>query len=265
MICDYHVHSISPDARVSMTEMCRSACEKKIDELVFTDHYEFYSNNMTSQYFNEEYLKRYFDEIAECQKIYTDRLTVKTGMEFGQLHLQIETADKILKKYPFDYVIGSLHKIANIDLENQGYNSDTLDRIGESYYQELLKVARLGDFDCLGHLDLFKRYARRYGFSDGYEKHQNIIREILKVVISRGKGIEINTSGLRQGVGETMPSNAILEMYKQLGGDIITVGSDAHYPKDIGDGIELVYSCIKQLGFSKIAVYKNRKYSFIKI
>ncbi|MDD3173989.1 MAG: histidinol-phosphatase HisJ family protein [Herbinix sp.] len=257
---DYHIHSsISPDAKVSMEEMCEGAYHRECDEIVFTDHYEFYSQNYKSLYFYEEYIQHYFKKLAECREKFFGKLCIKSGMEFGQPHLEAEKALKLVKKYPFDYLIGSVHKLDNVDLEKMEYNQDTVHEIADRYYQELLKLSRWGEFDCMGHLDFFKRHSKRQGFSDEYEQHEGIIRKILTNVIDRGKGIELNTSGIRQEAGEAMPSLTILKIYRELGGTIITVGSDAHKPQDIRADFDQAYELLNLAGFGEISLFEQRR------
>ncbi|MDD3173454.1 MAG: histidinol-phosphatase HisJ family protein [Herbinix sp.] len=261
---DYHVHSIiSPDAKVPMIEMCESAYQKGLSEIVFTDHYEFYAHGIKSQYFHDEYIKGYFRELEKCREFFDGKLLLKSGMEFGQPHLEMEKSKEILDQYQFDYLIGSVHKLDNIDLEKLEYREETVHNIAERYYLELLKLSEQGEFDCMGHLDLFKRHACRHGFPDEFERHELTIRRILKNLIERGKGIEINTSGIRQEAKEAMPSLTILKMYKELGGKIITVGSDAHQPQDIGADFDIAYELLRLAGFDCIMSYNKREASAV--
>lgn len=256
---DYHVHStISPDAKGTMEEMCNAAIAAGIEEIAFTDHYEFYAGGITGKYFNREYLIRYFEELDKCRQMYEGRLIIRSAMEFGQLHLDPEKASGIIKSWPFDYLIGSVHKIDNIDLSQMEFRKDTGQQIADAYYSHLLKLARTGDFDCMGHLDLYKRHCRKAGLPDDYDKYEDRIVQVLTALIERGKGIEVNTSGLRQGAGETMPGIRCLKLYKELGGTVITVGSDAHLPEDVGSGFIEALGLVKEAGFDRIARYEKR-------
>lgn len=258
-IGDYHVHStVSPDGKGSMEEMCEAAVRAGIEEIAFTDHYEFYGGGITGKYFNREYMKRCFDEMDRCRQIYDGRLLIRRGMEFGQMHLEPEKAAGIIKSWPFDYLIGSVHKIDNVDLSQMEYREDTTEGIADAYYRQLIKLAQTGDFDCLGHLDLYKRHCRRAGLPDHYERYEDRVVRVLKVLIERGKGIEINTSGLRQGAGETMPGLRCLKLYRELGGEIITIGSDAHCPEDVGRGLGEGLKLMREAGFGKITRFENR-------
>lgn len=257
---DYHMHSISPDANMPMKKMCEGALKKGIQEVVFTDHYEFYEHGNGKGYFKESYLERYFKEAQECEEMFAGRLTIKRGMEFGQLHLGGQKAQEIIDRYPFDYIIGSLHKIGDIDLEKFEITQENAHEIAKKYYENLLEVSEVGEFDCLGHLDYCKRHLRGAGFPDFYEEFVPIVRQILENVIKRGKGIEVNSSGLRQPQRELTPAYRTLNLYRELGGTIVTVGSDAHKPEDIGAGFDVAERELKKAGFHALAVFKNRKF-----
>lgn len=110
----------------------------------------------------------------------------------------------------------------------------------------------------MGHLDLYKRHCRKAGLPDDYDKYEDRIVQVLTALIERGKGIEVNTSGLRQGAGETMPGIRCLKLYQELGGTVITVGSDAHLPEDVGSGFIEALGLVKKAGFDRIARYEKR-------
>lgn len=255
---DYHVHSISPDAKVPMEEVCQGALEKGLIEIAVTDHYEFYAHGVRREFFQEDYLEHYFKELEYCREKYAGQLTIRAGMEFGQLHLCTEEAIKIIMKYPFDYLIGSVHKIENVDLSKMDYTDKTVPRIAESYYQHLLRLSETGEFDCLGHLDLFKRHALRNGYPDYYEQYEPLITQILKNLIARGKGIEINTSGIRQGMGMCMPDYPVVAKYLELGGTVITLGSDAHRARDVGADFTAAEFMLKLAGVTELTLFKRR-------
>ena len=259
LVVDYHVHSISPDAKVPMQKMCEAALERGLKEIAFTDHYELYAHGVHRQFFHEEYLKQYWKELERCREQFAGRLIIRSGMEFGQLHLCREEAFGIIRRYPFDYLIGSIHKIENVDLEKMEYTERTVPQIMESYYRHLVELSAWGEYDCIGHLDLVKRHLARHGFADDYEQYEPYIDEILKNVIARGKGIEINTSGIRQGVGEPMPGFRTLKRYRELGGTILTVGSDSHRPQDVGADLAAAEVLMREAGFTQCTSFERRR------
>ena len=179
-------------------------------------------------------------------------------MEFGQLDISPE-CNKTVRRYPFDFVLGSVHKLENIDLTQLIVTEKNARSIGDAYYYHLLKLSEEGDFDCLAHMDYFKKHCAKQNLPDLYEEYQPTIKKVLENVIRRGKGIEINTACMGGILEDTMPGLETLRMYKELGGRIITVGSDSHRPERIGYGFDRVYQMLKEAGFDSISVYKNRK------
>ncbi len=262
---DYHVHSdVSPDAKFPMEKMCEAAIARGLEEVVFTDHYEFYYHGVQKNY-NETYLKKYFETVRRCQKQFEGKLTVKAGMEFGQLHLYPKMTSEIVNSHPYDFVLGSFHKMENVDLSEMILTEHNAEWIGDAYYHHMLELSEIGEFDCLGHLDYFKKHCARAGLPDLYEKYRPFIRKILENVIKRGKGIEVNTACMGGLLEETMPGLETLVLYKELGGHILTVGSDSHKPERLGYRFDAVYSLLRQAGFSAVAVFANRKASYRRI
>lgn len=265
LTADYHVHSISPDAGVPMEEMCESAIKKGLEEIAFTDHYEFYAHGLVKEYFHEEYLKQYWKSLEKCREKFEGKLVIRRGLEMGQMHLCPEDALKVICEYPFDFIIGSLHKIENVDVSQMEYTEKTMPRIAEAYYRHLLRLSEVGEFDCLGHLDLIKRHSVRNGLPDYYDRYEKEITRILKNLAARGKGIEINTSGIRQGAGETIPTLRTVKLFVQLGGTVVTVGSDAHKPEDVAADFHVAEQLLKEAGIREVTRFKRRRGFPVKI
>ena len=132
-------------------------------------------------------------------------------------------------------------------------------------YEEILKVAQLNMFDCLAHLDYPKRYMALHHLRVKPSDYIDIIEEILKTVIKNGKGIEVNCSGIRHRVSEPLPNLEILKLYKSLGGEIITVGSDAHRIEHVAENIKEAYEILEAAGFDYITVFDKRIPKHIKV
>ena len=262
---DYHVHSISPDAGVPMEKMCKSAIKKGLEEIAFTDHYEFYAHGIVTEHFHEEYLRQYWRSLERCREKFEGQLVIRQGLEIGQMHLCPEKALKIICAYPFDFIIGSLHKIENIDVSQMEYTEKTMPRIAEAYYRHLLRLSEVGEFDCLGHLDLIKRHSAKNGLPDYYDRYEKEITRILKNLIARGKGMEINTSGIRQEAGESMPSLKTVKLFADLGGTMVTVGSDAHKPEDVAADFHEAEKLLKEAGIREVTGFKRRRAFPVKI
>lgn len=268
MRADCHIHTIvSPDSKTPLKEICKSACEKDINCITITNHFEYYTGKKDGKISMDiSFIENSLKEVNEAAEEFKGKLEILFGMELGQAHMWSEAVNKIINKYPFDYLIGSLHKIEDIDLKNWSYTEENIEEQSLRYLKELRVLAEKGEYDCLGHLDLIKRYAARQNKKVNLMKlYKDKIAEILNIVIERGKGIEVNTSGLRQEARETMPSLQIVQLYKELGGEIITIGSDSHNEKDVGEGYEESISLLKKAEFSQIAVYRERKAQFYKI
>lgn len=264
-IPDYHVHSsISPDSQESYSNILNTAQKNGISELMLTEHFEFFSDSYNSPSFHEKYLDNYYTQYCLLKQSNPTSVHVGFGIEFGQPHLQLEMAKKFLKKYPFDYVIGSCHKIDNMDLSRYNYKITNIELLYNNYFSSLLEIIKNNLCDCLGHLDLFKRYAAKQGISLNVPCENDYLQKVLKEAISHGIGIEINTSGIRYKIG-CMPSLDILKLYSQLHGEIVTLGSDAHCASDLQQDFDIALKYLKQAGFSYITHYQNRIPKMIKI
>ena len=192
------------------------------------------------------------------------------GTELGEPLQAPEAAGIISSMKELDLVIGSLHMNAGKpDFYWMNYSEMTIDEIRallEDYFNELYQMCASCSFDVLGHLTYPLRYIQgEYGIDIDIGIYRDRIEDIFRVLIENGKGIEINTSGLRQKYGKTFPDTEYIRLYHDLGGEIITVGSDAHSLKDIGAGIKDGTELAEYAGFRYTAVFKNRKVEFVKI
>ena len=257
---DYHIHSsVSPDSKESYEGIFKAAEERGLSEIMITEHYEFFPRDYHSRFFGEGYMEDYEKRFREAVAKYRGSLRIGFGIEFGQSNEDPEKAEKILEAFDFDYVIGSCHKIDNIDLSQYDYKIIDKEALLDRYLKELYRIAEAGLYDCLGHLDLPKRYAKRQGLELAISPEDERLERILRCVIRQGKGIEINTSGMRQGLSECLPSPGILKKYAALGGRIVTVGSDAHRAVDVAADLETAKSYMRTAGLEYITCYRNRK------
>lgn len=153
----------------------------------------------------------------------------------------------------------SMHQVNNLEFWNQDFQKGkSQQEYNEEYYREILKTMRLfKHYSVLAHLDLLVRYDQKGVYP--FEKVKGIITEILKQAIADGKGIEVNTSSYHYGLADSQPSRQILKLYKELGGQIITVGSDAHSTKYLGDHIKETYALLKELGYTQITTFEHMK------
>ena len=260
---DYHVHCLnSPDSSEPLEEICKGALEAGLTEIMVTDHYEmFHDGNHRSHRpaYRPEYMNQCMKSVMECRARFGDRLYVGFGIELGQWQLQPQAAARIVREYPLDYVIASYHKMNDVDLKEYTYTELDIGKLRHQYLEELLEIVQTADFDCLGHLDLVKRYAAAQNVVIRVEEEEELVREILRTLAMRQKGLELNTSGLRQAAGETFPSLTILRWYREAGGTVITVGSDAHCRKDVAADFGTALKLMEAVGFTEIACFRKRR------
>ena len=260
MFVDYHVHSkFSPDGESSILELVEAAVIREISEIAITDHYEGISP--LGKYEDEEYIEA-VDKVAA---LYRHDIKVKKGLELGYPYLWEEMTRDLLAKHKYDFILASVHGHDNIDYYLHDFTHEDIDAISTKYFEEIHKTIGFADFDCLGHIDLLKRYAFNYGIDYNIMNYKEELEYVLKRIIGINKGIEINTSGLRQKVGSTMPELDVVKFYRELGGEIITVGSDSHYATDVGNGIDVGIEIALMAGFQYIATFTERKCEFIRI
>ena len=255
---DYHVHSsISPDGKSDMQEICIAAVNKGITDLAFTEHFEFYENSDHNRYFNEAYLEKYWENFQICKQVFEDKIQLKFGLEMGQPYLEPKKAAFIINRYPFDYILASVHKIHDIDLKQMNYADEITEEIGTLYYEEVLRMCYESDFDCIAHLDLYKRYAKLYGNYKENSRHRFLIEKILQIIIERDKGIEINASGYKI-AEEPLPGKEVISYYWNYGGRKVTVGSDAHRSTDVGNHFARIQDLLSKVGVTYMTGYEKR-------
>lgn len=246
-----------------MAAICEAAIARGIREIAFTEHVDFGPADPPDYFRPEEYLA----EIKNCRASYGDRLTIRTGAELGDPHLFGKQALAMLDLVEFDVVIGSVHYAEGMQVAwEAAFFEQPLRQAYEAYFRQVVRLAAEGEFDVLGHLDLVKRDAYKFGkVYDGPEPYADMIRAALRSIVERGKGIEINTSPLRKGQPETCPSLEILRWYRELGGEILTIGSDAHYSDHVGSCFEVALEMARATGFARLARFEGRRIIWLEI
>ncbi len=265
MKCDYHVHSeYSDDSNTPMIRQLNRACELGLDELCFTEHVDYgvkfdYDDPVLKDYpyaSNANY-PEYFPAIDDMREKFRGKITVKAGLEFGVQTITTERYEKLFARYRdrLDFVLLSIHQVNNQAFWNQAYQTGrTQDEYNRGYYEELLNVIRnYHNYSVLAHLDLMVRYDRQgiYPFA----KVKDIVAEILRTAIDDGKGIEMNTASWRYGLKDTQPCREILRLYRDLGGEILTLGSDAHTPEYVGAHMDEAREILRDTGFRRFCTF----------
>lgn len=274
MLADYHVHTeFSDDSVFALEDVCALAIERGIDEICITDHVDYDVRPDWDEYrrdpscakifegkpsINVDY-ERYFPAIEAARERFAPTLAVKTGMEFG---VQSHTAERFHALFEqhadaWDFIILSIHQVGNEEFWNGTFQKGrTQDEYNMQYYEEMLRVVqRFDDWSVLGHLDLIKRYDAAGPWPDANAR--DIVAEIMKEAIRRGKGIELNTSSIRYGLSDLTPSEGILRLYRDLGGRILSIGSDSHKPEHLGAHIPMMRERLQAIGFTEFCTFDH--------
>ena len=275
MLADYHIHTCySDDSEYPMEDVVKDAISLGLDEICFTDHVDYgvkrdwddprgmlYRRGGPGEpehmaLANVDY-PRYAADIDALKEKYKDQITLKMGMEFGMQSHTIPQYEKLYSAWPFDFIILSVHQVEDREFWTQDFQRGrTQEEYNLRYYEEMLAlVQRYHNYSVLGHMDLIIRYDKAGIFP--FEIIRPIIKEILKTIIADGKGIEVNTSCHRYGLNDLTPSTDILRLYRNLGGKIITIGSDSHRKEQLGTYLTDTVSVLKTLGYEEVYTFKQ--------
>ena len=263
---DTHMHSqFSGDSQTPMETMIQAALHAGLGGICFTDHLDIDYPEEPDLFLLD--LPNYAASVQALQEQYQGNLPVRFGIELGlQPQLAALHAD-ILEQYPFDFVIGSSHVVHGVDPYYPKYYEGRDEEEGYlEYFESILENINAFDgFDVYGHLDYVVRYGPTRNENYRWTQYQDIIDEILKLLIQKGKGIELNTGGFQYGLGHPNPTEEIIARYRELGGEIITIGADAHKPEHIAFDFQKVTGILQAAGFQYFTVFQNRKPEFLKL
>ncbi len=265
---DLHMHTSSSfDGNYSALQMTESAIANSVSTIAFTDHFDvdFYERHNLGVRQQTSY-----EDIMSVVESQSDKIRILRGIEMGQPTYDVELTEKSLARYEYDFVIGSIHNLREMpDFGDLDYKSMTEERIYEllgQYFDEMLLLAKWNGFDTLAHLTYPMRYIVQAGRNEiELSRFDGIVDEIFSTLIANGKALEINTSGLRQPIGKTMPTEDYVRRYRELGGELLTLGSDAHFTEHVGAGIDEGYAIAERCGFEYVTYFENRKPIRVKI
>ncbi|MBR5637620.1 MAG: histidinol-phosphatase HisJ family protein [Pseudobutyrivibrio sp.] len=263
MLWDNHMHSnFSGDSDASPIDMINTAKSKGLLGMTFTDHLDL-DYPAEFGFFDLDIENYYPAQHKLAQENSDDSFTVLTGLEVGiQPHI-VERCSQIVNDHPYDFIIGSTHLVDKYDPYFDGFwDRGETNTLLKRYYECILEnITAFNDFDSLGHLDYIFRYVKNPELKkDTHQPYFEIVDAILSKIIALDKAIEVNTGGLRGNrLPNPNPSPSIIKRYHELGGKLITLGADAHTPKDIAFAFDIVPDLLKDCGFKEFVVYKNRK------
>lgn len=267
MICDCHLHTaFSGDSNTPARVQIERAVSMGMKEITITDHHDRDSSFCEDNF--ELDLPSYLSALNTLKEEYRDKIRINIGIELGlQLHI-CRYLEKFHKDFgsEFDFIIGSSHFIRSHDPFYLSFWEACGSRQGlEEFFTLSFKRARAFHpfFDSWGHLDYAARYAPDSASVYSYFAFKEQIDSILRVLAENGKALECNTGGFRSRLSHQNPDTEILKQYRRMGGEHITIGSDAHAPEHLGYGFTRAKELLKQCGFHYYTIYHNRKAEMI--
>jgi histidinol-phosphatase (PHP family) len=265
-LLDYHLHSTcSVDGISTIAQYCRRATEQRFIEIGFCEHADFDPRDPGYGFFDYAFFRR---QIEAQRQRYGDSLTIRAAVEVTYQASLKEEIRGFLRGKELDYVIGSVHLMEDgqewaMVSEEGGceryFARRSVREAYQPYFAEVRRAVESDLFDVIGHLDLAKRYGAQYYGPFDLSPFAAEVGQILKLAVERGVGLEINTSGLRQAPHETYPGLEVLRWYRELGGRILTIGSDAHSTKDLGKGIAEALGLAREAGFEAVSLFEKRE------
>jgi histidinol-phosphatase (PHP family) len=256
---DYHMHSNnSCDCHVTMTEMCQAALQKAIPEIAFTEHFNRIPIDMCFDKYNPA---AFFSDIEACRAEFGPQgLTIKAGVEVGEMHLYRTEVDAVLDAWPYDLVLGSLHFNNGESIFERSYfqKREPL-AMAREYFTELAQMVEAGGFNIMSHMDVIKRMGFQVYKRFEIAEYEELVRPVLAACIRQNIAPEINTSALRMSVNQTHPPLDAIRWYREMGGELLSIGSDSHRPDQIGTGLDVAIEIAKEAGFSQLTKFSGRK------
>ena len=267
---DMHMHTwFSTDSEACPRDMADEAVRKGLKTICFTDHFD-----KDDLEWGEEGIfdvDAYFVEMQKLQEEYAGKLNIRIGIELGLRTYLKDYYEELTKKYPFDFVIGSVHNVpykkdaeGNILYTDPAAEKLFTDRTDKEAYRLMMETTlenvRTSDcFQTLGHMDNVVRYGKSREKEYSYTDYADIIDEILKLLIEKEKGLEVNSAGLKYGLPFAHPHPDVLKRYRELGGEIITIGADAHKPEHIAYDFAKAEEILKSCGFKYYTEFFEQK------
>jgi histidinol-phosphatase (PHP family) len=251
--CDLHLHSNhSIDGENTIEEMCQAASEKGLTTICFAEHFDM---NPEEEYGYFDFGK-YSDDVERAREKFSQKMIVLKGIEFGEPHLYRKEFEYV-SGLDLDFILASIHYVEDFgaywDDEIRLQPGYPIQRLFESYYQEVLKAIEFGGFDAIAHIDFPKRYFT--------EKHEpdGLLDNIVKMLVDKEIALEINSSPMHEGGDEVHPSNYICDLYAKNGGKIVTVGSDAHSSDRIGQNFNRITDILQVYAFQPVCFFQRNE------
>ena len=257
--------SFSSDSTTPMEEMIKKAIDAGLTGICFTEHLDpDYPETPDGLDFSLD-IPAYRNTFNALKEKYRDRLQMNFGIELGlQPHLE-DYFQELLSKETFDFVIGSSHAVHGYDpYYPQFFEGRKEFSCYMEYFESILEnLSVFQDIDTYGHIDYIVRYGPMKNEQYTYGRYQDVLDEILLTLIEKNIALEVNTGGFHYGLGEPNPSTAVIRRYRALGGELLTIGADAHTPDRIAGAFDKTACILKDCGFDYYTVFKDRKPEFL--
>lgn len=280
MYTDYHIHTeFSDDSLEKIESHIQRAMELGMDEICFTDHVDYGVKPDWDEWdepieiregkyyiLNVNY-PEYFAKLLRMRRIYQGKMVIRAGLEFGVQTHTIPRYQKLAATYAsrLDFILLSIHEVEDKEFWTGDFQKGrTQEEYNMRYYEEMLAVVeKFHDYSVLAHVDLISRYDKEGPYP--FAKIKPILTSIFKIAIADGKGIELNTSSTHYRLKDTTPSRDILRLYRELGGRIITIGSDAHDIRRLAEYVPEAKQTLKELGFTEFCTFEKMQPIFYKL
>lgn len=263
-LCDYHTHTAySFDGSPAATHdaMCRRALEIGLTDIAFTDHCDI--NGQVEGIYAPYCADEAFAAMQAAKETYAGRLNVICGIELGNATQYPDEAAAILEAHPYEFVIGSLHNLRNVpDFYFLKYACMTPAQIAQLFdraLDETLEMVTFPGITTLGHITYMHRYIAEAGLPFSFKPYHEKLEHIFRTMIARDVALEVNVSPLGKGLGISLPTPELIALYRDCGGRLITIGSDAHAPENLGKAIRKGYALLDALGIHEVMTIRSGK------
>ena len=261
---DLHIHTLhSPDSKQTIEEVCESAIAKGLSGIAICDHVDmWFSENLNTP----AEIRGCLADVRRAKELYGDRLTVLQGVEMAEYLFDPENAERILSLGDFDVILGSVHSVAFEEIDDSYSRIDfsampeeKLIRFMKKYFFHISEMIEKTDFDVLSHLTCPLRYINgKYKRNVDTAHFEKEILSIFDEIIRREIPLEINTSGMNSFYNRYMPDIDLIRAYKKMGGNLITLASDAHVPQNVGNAFHETREILQDMGFDSYCIFNKR-------
>jgi len=265
LLYDYHIHtkySFDGDASATPRAICEAAIAKGLTSIAITDHFE--ANSQAEGLYAPYDAKAAYSDIMQAKEDFKDKIHVSYGIEIGQASQYPDIANDFLRKYPVEFVLASLHNLKGKPdfyfMDFKSMPEDEIISLCAEYFTEMKDmICALDRVDSLAHITYPCRYISQAGKTVDMSAFYDKISDIFRIMVANNIALEVNTSTYTKGLGFCMPDREIVYLYKECGGELVTVGSDAHSPSLIGSSSEYAEHILRECGIKNILVYSNGK------